>query len=282
MVTQSLHHALDRDAILRALSSFYGITTADGNPGGTTLFCSALIASNDFISDKTILLQSGLSIFEDSGATGFNNVNGQITVTPAFSSQVLAGTGFYVLNASSAAAAIALINLILARIGDPSAHILTSLTAKWGDIARSLDLILGARWDAGGDIGTDIAAIITATNKLAGAELDAVHAHADDLLWQPVFEMNPLTTRRKIRSIWLDFVNLTQSMNYRLRYQVDAVNYRTFDSNVAAPWTIAMDDGVLIECNFVVAHPLILELQSVIAEGAARNIPYNVYYEEME
>jgi hypothetical protein len=44
--------------------------------------------------------------------------------------------------------------------GDPSAQTLISTTAKIGDIARSLDLILGARWDVGGDLGTDIAAII--------------------------------------------------------------------------------------------------------------------------
>lgn len=110
MVMPSLHRALDRDTILRALSSFYGITTDDGNPGGTTLVCSTLIGSNDFISNKTILLQSGLAILEDSGAAAFNPVNGQITVNPAFNSQVLEGTGFYVLNASSVAMAMALMN----------------------------------------------------------------------------------------------------------------------------------------------------------------------------
>lgn len=47
-------------------------------------------------------------------------------------------------------------------MGDPTSDTLTSLTAKWGNIARSLDLILGARWDAAGDLGTDIGNIITA------------------------------------------------------------------------------------------------------------------------
>jgi len=107
VMQRSLHHALDRDAILRALSSFYGITTADGNVAGTTLICSTLIGSNDFITDKIILLQSGDSIYENKGATAFNPLTGQITVDPAFSSQVLAGTGFYVLNQQSTAAAIA-------------------------------------------------------------------------------------------------------------------------------------------------------------------------------
>jgi len=103
MVMPSFHRALDRDAILRALSSFYGITTGDGDPAGDTLICSALIGSNDFVSTKTILLQSGDSIYESKGATVFNPLTGQITVSPAFSSQVIAGTAFYVLNTAAIA-----------------------------------------------------------------------------------------------------------------------------------------------------------------------------------
>ena len=112
MVQQSMHRALDRDSILRALSSFYGITTADGNAGGTTLFCSTLIGSNDFITGKAILLQSGLGIFEDAGATAFDDTNGEITIAPAFSSRVLAGTAFYVLNTISPASLVLIITLI--------------------------------------------------------------------------------------------------------------------------------------------------------------------------
>jgi len=168
MVMPSLHQALDRDAILRALSSFYGITTADGNLAGTTLICSTLIGSNDFISTKTILLQSGDSIYEHRNATAFDTLTGQITVNPAFSSQVLAGTSFYVLNTAAVdiAPILAALAAIQAAVGDPSADILTSLTAKWGDIARSLDLILGARWDAAGDLGTDIAALLAAVGPV--------------------------------------------------------------------------------------------------------------------
>lgn len=102
---RSLHHALDRDPILRAISSYYGITTTDGNVGGTTLICAALVGSNDFITDKAILLESGLAIYEDAGATGFDPATGTITVNPAFGSRVLAGTAFYVLNIISPAIA---------------------------------------------------------------------------------------------------------------------------------------------------------------------------------
>lgn len=54
---------------------------------------------------------------------------------------------------------------ILSRIGDPTGHTLASLTAKWGDLARSLDLILGSRWDASGDLGTDIASILASVGS---------------------------------------------------------------------------------------------------------------------
>ena len=113
MVTQmNRHHALGRDALLRALSVFQGVTTAPGNVGGTTLFCDALIGCNDFLTNKTILLESGLAIFEDAGATAFDDTNGEITVAPAFSSQVLAVTAFYVLNNVSPSMVALLISLL--------------------------------------------------------------------------------------------------------------------------------------------------------------------------
>jgi len=131
----------------------------------------------------------------------------------------------------------------------------------------------------------DLTAITTQTDKLAGGETVAVHAHADNANWQDVFEWTPLATRRKVHSIWLDFVNFAaalQTVAYRLSTKIDGVNYRVFESNVAAPWTIAMDDGVLIACNFVIAHDFKLEIQRSVAEGGPVNVPYEVYYEDME
>jgi len=113
-VVQNKHHALARETIIAALTAYTGITTADGAGDGSTLIDNNLIGSNDFITNKIILLQSGNSIFQDRGATGFNPVNGQVTVNPAFGSQVLAGTRFYVLNQHSSVAALA---AILAAVG---------------------------------------------------------------------------------------------------------------------------------------------------------------------
>jgi hypothetical protein len=232
MVSQA--YDLAREELLRMLASYRGFTTNDGAPGGNTLIDTNLIGSNDFITGKTILLESGLSMFESSGASGFVPGTGQITVAPVFSSQVLANTIFYVLNASSAAAVLALIALIKAQ-----------------------------------------------TDKLAGVTGSGVHVHANNLLAQIVFEWTPLAARRKVHSIWLDFVNLTQNTVYLLSSKIDAVNYRVFDTNAAAPWTPAMDDGVLIAVNAAIDTDFKLEIQSQVLEGAGRNVPYRVIYEDM-
>jgi hypothetical protein len=51
-------------------------------------------------------------------------------------------------------------------VGSAQAGTLKSANARLGDVARSLDLILGARWDSSGDLGTDIAAIKAQTDLI--------------------------------------------------------------------------------------------------------------------
>ncbi|GAH47754.1 unnamed protein product, partial [marine sediment metagenome] len=65
------HHPLARDELIRALIAYTGTTTDDGNIGGTTLQDRHLIGSNDFISNKTILIGSGAAALEDSGVVSF-------------------------------------------------------------------------------------------------------------------------------------------------------------------------------------------------------------------
>ncbi|GAJ19406.1 unnamed protein product, partial [marine sediment metagenome] len=62
-------HALSRDALIRTLTAYSGITTADGAEGGTTLVDSNL-KDNPYISasgipEKAILIMSGDARGED-------------------------------------------------------------------------------------------------------------------------------------------------------------------------------------------------------------------------
>lgn len=53
--------------------------------------------------------------------------------------------------------------------GNPAAQTLTSTTAKLGNLARALNVIIGARWDTTSDLGTDIASIIAYVDGLEAA-----------------------------------------------------------------------------------------------------------------
>lgn len=95
-------HAFGTEELLKAISIFQGYTSADGNAGGTTLFCASLLGTNDYLTGKTIILAAGNAIYEDSTISAYNPVTKQITVNPAFSAQVVRGIPFYVLNYISA------------------------------------------------------------------------------------------------------------------------------------------------------------------------------------
>ena len=96
-------HALSRDALIRTLTAYSGITTEDGEADGTTLVDSNLNGRNDFITEKTILIMSGDAKDEDKGAASFVNTP-PATITlqePGFSAKIKKGTIFRVLNIST-------------------------------------------------------------------------------------------------------------------------------------------------------------------------------------
>ncbi|GAI66297.1 unnamed protein product [marine sediment metagenome] len=151
-------HALSRDALIRTLTAYSGITTEDGevvNSHGTTLVDANLIDRNDFISEKTILIMSGDAKDEDKGATAFDNSDGKITLQgTGFSHQIKAGTIFRVLNISS-------IEIDVARI---EAKLDTVVTAADPKVMGKLQMAV-ASWDGrlGDGAGSDV--LLTATGQ---------------------------------------------------------------------------------------------------------------------
>jgi hypothetical protein len=111
------HHALAREEIIEALTSYTGVTTADGaTPGNNTLIDSSLINKNDFLSGKAILIGSGVdAAWEDKGIDSFDNLTGEITVSAGFSAQIKVGTPYRVLNVSSGGLVSFLLNDIKAK-----------------------------------------------------------------------------------------------------------------------------------------------------------------------
>ncbi len=59
-------------------------------------------------------------------------------------------------------------------LGDPSGGTLATITAKFGDMAKDLDTLFGTRWDASGDLGTDIASLLTLNDSKVMGRLQVV------------------------------------------------------------------------------------------------------------
>ncbi|GAI07667.1 unnamed protein product [marine sediment metagenome] len=142
-------HALSRDELVRALIAYTGTTTDDGNIGGTTLQDRHLMLSNDFITNKTILIGSGDSALEDSGAVSFAPGTGIITVS-GFSAQIKAGTTFRILNISTVEIDVDVINTKIGAEGDPAGTNtlfawLAKIFADTDDIGAIFDLV-NATW----------------------------------------------------------------------------------------------------------------------------------------
>lgn len=104
-------HALSRDELVRVLTVYQGVTTANGAADGSTLIDAGLIGVNDYITDKTILIMSGAARNETAMAGGFNAVTGQITVNPPFNSQILINTLFRIINFADGSALAILVAL---------------------------------------------------------------------------------------------------------------------------------------------------------------------------
>jgi len=136
MTTGRQGYALARAELIEALTAHTGITTADGAITRDTLIDAALIGSNDYVTEKTILIASGPANREDKASIAFNPATGQITVDSPFSAQIMAGTIYRILNISSVE--LDVVN-ILARMGtniDPAGT--TTLFAWFAKIFAAL------------------------------------------------------------------------------------------------------------------------------------------------
>ncbi len=142
MVSQG--YALARAELLRSLVARTGVTTADGAGTFDTLVDSALIGVDPRkIVEKTILISSGNADGEDAASVSF--VGDTITISPPFSSQILAGTIYRIVNISTVE--LDVIN-ILARIGQTGAAAGTAtlfawLAKLWGSLGGGPSLVYG-------------------------------------------------------------------------------------------------------------------------------------------
>ncbi len=118
---------------------YQGMTTSNGNPGGTTLVDSALIGENDFLTDTIIIIMTGACRRETRDIDSFAAGSGTITVGTAFSAQIVSGVTFVIIARMSADVEVAALQ---ADVGDASSSTLGSLYGILGNPSASVDTTL--------------------------------------------------------------------------------------------------------------------------------------------
>jgi hypothetical protein len=236
-------YALARAELIHTLTAYAGITTTDGAPAGNTLVCAGLIGMNDFITEKTILIMTGNAQMEDKAAIAFNPATGQITVTPAFSAQILRGTIFRVLNISTVE--LDVVN-ILARIGTNADPAGTATLFAW------------------------MAKIFAGMAGLSGPVTPGTYSLPSGLVEQDALLFAAAYRQLDIE---LDMDALAQNTTVREYVQTDGANYRQISAKV---FPTNFDTGTkAVILSFVQKNSAYkVTLQSAVAEGVPRDIPY--------
>lgn len=110
-------------------------------------------------------------------------------------------------------------------------------------------------------------------------ESDGTFSYLDAGAEQTVIELI-LTKRKILHSILIDLVNMTQNGTIKTYVKIDDTNYREVTSTA---FTVATDsDGVLISFNTGITSDFKLTYTEGADEGAARDIPYTMIYENKE
>ncbi len=145
----------------------------------------------------------------------------------------------------------------------------TAASVFGGQIVAGVEFIIVA-------LRMSIAEVAEIEEKLDLVTIDGTLTYLDAGGEQIVFTYVPLRETR-LNTIWLDLVNLTQNCDIRLYHQIDAVNYRVFET---FNWTVGMDDGVYFRnVALDTGRNLQLTVQETADEGADRDIPWYYAYE---
>ncbi len=152
---------------------YSGVTTSSGNVGATTLLDSVLVSENDFLSNATIIIMSGVCHRETRLISTFSTITGTITVGTAFSAQIVSGVSFVIIGRLSTATDL---TALQADIGDASASTLNSIYGILGNPAVAISttgLAIKAKTDL---IPADITAQLDTNVPAIKAKTDLIGA----------------------------------------------------------------------------------------------------------
>jgi len=140
--------------------------------------------------------------------------------------------------------------------------------------AAAIDLLTAAR---AASIDRITAAVATIWANQTGNTISSSYNLPNDVAENTAITLT-ITSRRYVDNIYLDLVNLVQNCTIRIKNEIDGVNARTVDT---ITWTTADDDGVII-AGFATDTDTTVTIQSAVAQGAVKAIPYRIIWRQME
>ncbi len=174
---------------LAALATAIGLIPASSGTSTWNATALAAVTTQAALALSNILLNKLMSLADGTGAYPASVVEDSALAKvlskadPAVTTSFNNTTDSLEALADAISAAKTVVDTISTNMGDMSGDVLKSVKTKIGDIAKSLDVILGARWDSSGDLGTDIAQLLTYTDLIDDATngLAAIKAEVEGL-----------------------------------------------------------------------------------------------------
>lgn len=139
-----------------------------------------------------------------------------------------------------------------------------------------LDLLIDELTTQGDTNETKLNSIIAVTEA---GEATGTFSYLDAGGEQTILEQT-ISTRREIKSIHIDTVNLTQNGTLKIHHKIYGTNYREL-TPLQVAFTVASDDGIIV-LAFTVNNDWKMTWTEGVDEGANRDILYNVIYQELE
>lgn len=113
--------------------------------------------------------------------------------------------------------------------------------------------------------------------NLAGSELISSENLPNDTAENTIIKITT-TSRQRLDSIWLDFVNLVQDVTIKVYHKIDETNYWQYDEY---SWLNTDEDGVIIS-NITINNDWKLTVTSPITQWGIAAIQYNYIITTME
>ncbi len=216
-------------ALFRSTIARQGVTTAAGAATGDSIIDAGLIGfgANSFFTMLLIVYPGQQELVDSMDITAFNNATGEIDMSTAYKGVAAAipvGVPYIIVTfkfvPAEVAALTALVTALMADVGDPTGETIDNLADRFGDIARSLDLMLGDRWDAAGDLGTDITTILAALTGATGGfneQADVAINEAVTAAEVFIITFTAATTRYILRDLRIKSEDPTQPNNITVK-----------------------------------------------------------------